>query len=179
MNRHSLQRLDSPARSSSALIHVVGLASFQATFSSLFSDPNPNPVFEGYGGAFNYLTIIGLALARITFLVGLLADLTRSSTLFSVKNALSVCSAPLELVISILYWGLRAISRELVAPPGITLPFLPDIGCHAMPAIMLTLDLLLLSPPWTIKAYGAMALSMTLAVFYWIWIEHCFSQNGW
>jgi FAR-17a/AIG1-like protein len=48
-----------------------------------------------------------------------------------------------------------------------------------MPAIMLTLDLVLLSPPWTIRAYSSMAISMTLALTYWGWVEYCFSQNGW
>jgi hypothetical protein len=57
-----------------------------------------------------YLTIIGLSLATATFAVGLLADLTMNSTLFQVKNALSVASAPMECLISLLYWSLRAVS---------------------------------------------------------------------
>lgn len=57
-----------------------------------------------------YLTIIGLSLATATFAVGLLADLTGSSVLFQAKNALSVASAPMEVLISLLYWGLRAVS---------------------------------------------------------------------
>lgn len=46
-----------------------------------------------------------------------------------------------------------------------------------MPAIMLTLDLLLFSPPWTIKLQGATMLSTALAFGYWAWIEYCFSVN--
>lgn len=57
-----------------------------------------------------YLTIIGLSLATATFAVGLLADLTMSNTLFQAKNALSVASAPMEVLISLLYWGLRGVS---------------------------------------------------------------------
>ena len=56
-----------------------------------------------------YLTIIGLSLATATFTVGLLADFTLNHTLFQVKNALSVASAPMEVLLSILYWGLRAV----------------------------------------------------------------------
>lgn len=48
-----------------------------------------------------------------------------------------------------------------------------------MPAIMLSIDLILLSPPWAIRAYGAMALSTAIAFLYWFWIEYCFSVNGW
>ena len=57
-----------------------------------------------------YLTIIGLSLATTTFAVGLLADITMNNTLFQVKNALSVGSAPMECLISLLYWGLRAVN---------------------------------------------------------------------
>jgi len=64
-------------------------------------------------------------------------------------------------------------------PPGHELPFIPDFGFHAMPAIMLTLDLMLLSPPWSIKAYSAMALGLVLAILYFAWIEYCFLLNGW
>ena len=65
---------------------------------------------ESYGWHFQYLTIIGLALSTLTFTFGLLADITLSRRLFAVKNALSVASAPIECLISILYWGLRAVS---------------------------------------------------------------------
>jgi len=54
-----------------------------------------------------------------------------------------------------------------------------DSGFHGMPAIMFVLDLILLSPPWTIKAFGAMSISTVIAFAYWFWIEYCFSVNGW
>ena len=68
------------------------------------------PQTTSYGWHFQYLTIIGLALSTLTFSFGLLADITLSRRLFAVKNALSVASAPIECLISILYWGLRAVS---------------------------------------------------------------------
>lgn len=173
---HRLQRLSSPSRSVSALIHLAGILSFSASFRYLTL--YPTPLSQNYGGSFQFLTIIGLASALATFSVGLLADLTLSPTLFAVKNRLSVCSAPLEVLVSILYWGLVAIDPSLVVPPEFALPFLPDFGFHAMPAIMLTIDLLLLSPPWTIRAYPAMALSLTIAFLYWAWVEYCFGKNG-
>ena len=177
MAKHILQRLDSPARSISALIHLAGIASFSASFAYLRLFPSPYST--SFGGEFQFLTIIGLALAQTTFVIGLVSDLTLNARLFAIKNVLSVCSAPLEVLVSILYWSLCAIDRELVVPPDHELPFLPDLGFHAMPAIMLALDLLLLSPPWTIKAYGAMIISMSLAFLYWGWVELCFSHNNW
>lgn len=174
---HPSQRLASPSKTFSAIIHLVGILSFCASFRYLVL--YPTPMSESYGGQFQFLTIIGLAASLLTFSIGLLADLTGSSRLFAVKNRLSVGSAPLEVLVSILYWGLTAIDKTLVVPPDLELPFLPDFGFHAMPAIMMTLDLLLLSPPWTIRAYAAMGLSMITAFLYWGWVEYCFSKNGW
>jgi hypothetical protein len=177
MSRHPLQRLASPSRSFSSIIHLAGIASFTASFRWLVSDPVTPDM--GFGGSFQWLTIIGLALALATFVAGLLADITLDGRLFKIKNFLSVCSAPLEVLVSVLYFGLCAIDKSLVFPPELQLPLLPDIGFHAMPAIMLTIDLLLLSPPWTIRLYAASALSLALAFLYWGWIEYCFAQNGW
>ena len=72
---------------------------------------------EAYGWHFQYLTIIGLALATVTFAVGLLADLTLSRRIFLAKNALSFCSAPLEVLIALLYWGLRVVGPLQIRIP--------------------------------------------------------------
>lgn len=65
---------------------------------------------EAYGWHFQYLTVIGLSLSTLTFIFAILADVTLSRRLFLIKNLLSVCSAPLEVLISVLYWGLRLVS---------------------------------------------------------------------
>ncbi|KAI9809699.1 MAG: hypothetical protein M1825_000131 [Sarcosagium campestre] len=54
-----------------------------------------------------------------------------------------------------------------------------DIGFHAIPSALLVLDLLLLSPPWTIKFLPSLGLFVTLALLYWAWIEHCYERNKW
>lgn len=46
------------------------------------------------------------------------------------------------------------------------------------PAVFLTLDLLLLSPPYTISVIPALVLSNVVAFAYWFWIEQCYSRNG-
>lgn len=174
--RHPLQRLSSPSRQLSLLFHIAGIASFAASFR--FLNNWETPISKQFGGHYQFLTILGLTLAQCTFVVGLLADVTLSTQLFYVKNLLSVCSAPLEVLITILYWGLCAIDKGLVVPDDARLDFLPDFGFHAAPGIFLTLDLLLFSPPWTVNGYSAMALSQTLAFLYWFWVEYCFSRNG-
>lgn len=64
---------------------------------------------DAYGSHFQYLTIIGLSLSTMTFTAALLADLLLSPKLFLVKNILAECSAPLEVLISVLYWGIRLV----------------------------------------------------------------------
>ncbi|KAI8961718.1 FAR-17a/AIG1-like protein [Daldinia sp. FL1419] len=175
--RHPLQRLASPSRQFSLLFHLVGIVSFGKSFQ--FLSTWETPMSAAFGGHFQFLTIIGLSLALCTFVVGFLADVTLSSRLFKLKNILSVCSAPLEVLISILYWGLCAIDKSLVFPPEFQLDLLPDVGFHATPAVFLAVDLLLLSPPWTIHGFPALALSESFALLYWLWVEYCFSRNGW
>jgi len=163
----------------------------------------PNIVNESFGWHFQYMTIIGLGLATITFAAGFLADVFDSRRLFLLKNVLSICSTPFAVLISALYWGLSAvrgsqistcvwtslstplylrasqIDKKLVLPdfaPPTTVPV--DLGFHAMPAIMLIVDLLFFSPPWTVTALPTMGLSAVLAVAYWAWVEVCHAHNG-
>ncbi|GLA94901.1 hypothetical protein AtubIFM57143_001896 [Aspergillus tubingensis] len=173
--QHPLQRLSSPSRGFSALVHVSTSPSRSLVpwadlvlpvlgpptnqpFSSMHE--NPNVANEAYGWHFQYLTVIGLTLATLTFTAGLLADMTLSARLFLVKNLLS-------------------IDKRLVVPDWVILPMHADVGFHAIPSIVLLIDLLLLSPPWTITVLPALALSSTIAFGYWFWIERCFQYNGW
>lgn len=176
VKRHPLQRLESPSRSFSAIVHTIGLASFAYSFNYLST--HPNRINTSYGWHFQYLTIIGLSLATATFLVGLASDLTLSRRLFLAKNLLSCCSAPMETLVSTLYWGLRLIDPELVVPKDLELPLPADLSFHFVPTFMLLIDLLLLSPPWTISALPALALSLSIAFTYWFWIELCYTRNG-
>jgi len=136
------------------------------------------PVSESFGGNYQYLTILGLAASLISFCFGALADLTLVSLFFDIKNVVSTWAAPLEVLISTLYWSISLINKDLLMPPEFQLDFLPDFGFHAAPAILLALDLLFFSPPWAIRAQGAMGTSLALAFLYWGWVEYCFSHNS-
>ncbi|KIX94043.1 uncharacterized protein Z520_10380 [Fonsecaea multimorphosa CBS 102226] len=176
IRRHPLQKLQSPSRGVSALLHSAGLASFSYSFNWLST--HPNHINRAYGWHFQYLTIIGLTLATATFILGLLADLTLSPRLFAAKNVLSMCSAPMEVLVSTLYWGLRAIDPQLVVPKELELPLPADVSFHLTPSALLLVDLLLFSPPWTITVLPAILLSTVIAFLYWFWIELCYSYNG-
>lgn len=41
------------------------------------------------------------------------------------------------------------------------------------------IDLLFLSPPWTITVFPSLGLSGAIAFGYWLWVEQCFANNGW
>jgi hypothetical protein len=103
--------------------------------------------------------------------------MTNSHTFFTWKNYLSLVAAPIEIVISILYWGLRAIDTSLVVPPDMLLPPLgADLAFHLIPAVVLALDAILLSPPWPSSPMNPQAplltliLSTGIAFAYWWWI---------
>lgn len=53
------------------------------------------------------------------------------------------------------------------------------MGFHAVPSVLLVVDLLFLSPPWTITVVPAMGISAVLAGGYWVWVEQCYRHNGW
>jgi len=111
MTTHALQRLTSSPRSVSAIIHVTGLLFFAESFSWL---PNiTNPLHNGFGGSYQFLTFIALTISTITFGVSLfLAGVSLCKQLFTLKNILSICATPLEVLVSILYWSLRAVDES-------------------------------------------------------------------
>ncbi|KAF2015753.1 hypothetical protein BU24DRAFT_461984 [Aaosphaeria arxii CBS 175.79] len=160
--KHPLQRLDSPSKGFSGALHN-----------------------DSFGGHFQYLTIIGLTICTLSFACGIIADITNSRTFFLLKNYLSLTAAPLELLISLLYWSLRLIDTSLVIPPDLPmLPLATDLTFHLFPAIFLSLDALLLSPPWPTSPVNpnaplvTLAMSTVLAFAYWFWIEVCYERNG-
>lgn len=177
MARHPLQRLSSPSRSLSLVLHVVGVLSF--TYNFHFLTVWETPFAVAYGWHFQFLTILGLSASLLSFAIGILSDLTLSTTLFNIKNAICIVATPLEVLISLLYWGIRAIDPSLLMPDEFQIALIPDIGFHLAPAVFLTLDLVLFSPPWTIPTYGVFSISTALAFSYWYWVELCFSHNGW
>lgn len=177
MARHPLQRLSSPSRTFSLVLHVLGVLSFSYNFH--FLTVWDTPFTDAYGWHFQFLTIIGLSASLVAFLIGIVGDLTLSPALFTIKNAISIVATPLEVLISILYWGIRTIDPELLFEGDIQLPLRADMGFHLAPAVFLTLDLVLFSPPWTIPTYAVLSLSTAVGFMYWYWVEVCYTHNGW
>ncbi|KAK7545460.1 FAR-17a/AIG1-like protein-domain-containing protein [Phyllosticta citricarpa] len=176
-SKHPLQRLPSPSRGVSALVHVAGLVSFFYSFRYLVV--TPNPIGELWGWHFQHLTILTLSITFLSFVFGILADLTLSARLFYLKNIFAVVAAPLEFCVSVLYWGIRAIDPKLLLHPDSPIP--PpaiDHSFHTIPTLLCLLDLLLLSPPWTLAFLPSLGLAGALATAYWFWVETCAAHNN-
>ncbi|PKK53896.1 hypothetical protein CI102_1367 [Trichoderma harzianum] len=156
MARHPVQRFSSPSRRLSLLFHLLGTADFAYCLYCLTRWKYPRT--NGFGWHFQYITNIGLGLSTISFALGALADITSSSTIFKIKNTLSVLGAPLEVTVTILYWGIVAMGRSLIVQAGFKLPLLLNLGFHLAPAIFQSLDYILFSPPWTLSTSGLAAL---------------------
>ncbi|KAF2441257.1 hypothetical protein P171DRAFT_457087 [Karstenula rhodostoma CBS 690.94] len=160
--RHPLQRFNAPGKGISGATHN-----------------------DSFGWHLQYLTMIGITTSTICFSIGLIADMTSSQQFFTLKNYLALVAAPIEILVSMLYWGLRAINRELVIPPDLpTPPIMADFGFHLFPTLLLSLDALFLSPPWPTSPINPRASTLSLltstviAFLYWFWIELCYSYNG-
>ncbi|QPC80423.1 hypothetical protein HYE68_011175 [Fusarium pseudograminearum] len=163
--------------SSRVLFHALGTSSFMFSFYLLTTwDSNYSRSFGWY---FQLLTVVGLALSLVTFLLGLVADLVPAITLSKAKDAVAVLATPLEVLIAVLYWSIRMHDPSLLMPEDLIIDPLPDLGFHLVPAVLLALDLVLWSPRATITTRSMMSLSTVLPVVYWCWIELCFYKNGW
>ncbi|KAK8218787.1 FAR-17a/AIG1-like protein-domain-containing protein [Phyllosticta capitalensis] len=176
-SKHPLQRLPSPSRGVSALVHAVGLVSFFYSFRYLIV--TPNPLGELWGWHFQHLTILTLSITVMGFVCGILADLTLSTRLFYLKNVLAVVAAPLEFCVTVLYWGIRAIDPKLLLHPDSPMPPpLVDHSFHTFPTALCLIDLLLLSPPWTLTFIPSLGLAGLIATAYWFWVETCAAHNN-
>src|SRR3569833_2559952 len=124
-SRHPRQRLESPSRTFSFLLHIIGIASFMASFRYLQLFP-AGPVSESFGGNYQYLTILGLAASLISFCFGALADLTLVSLFFDIKKIVSTWAAPLEVLINTHNKNNTHNNKNQLMPPEFQLDFLPD-----------------------------------------------------
>merc|ERR1711988_1437894 len=89
--QHPLQKLRSPSRTFSLLLHVLGVASFSYNFHFLTVWETPFDL--AYGWHFQFLTILGLSAALLSFSFGILADLTCASvTMGGIRIPFSGCS---------------------------------------------------------------------------------------
>ncbi|KAJ8098829.1 FAR-17a/AIG1-like protein [Lipomyces tetrasporus] len=138
------------------------------------------PINKSYGGQLQFLTILGVVGSYITVTIGLLANIVGSPFLLRVKNSLLVLSAPVEVLISILYGSISLVNRELLVPKSVTF-FMPpqmDFALHGAPAILLVIDFLYFSPNWTTSPLAVLTIYSSAGVAYWMWVHRTYAVNN-
>lgn len=132
----------SPRSPAAIALHLVALASLTNSFHLLLWKPSAlNEWMDTqYGGHWQFLTILSLAVSWLTFVAALAKDaLPGLSQLDTVKTALSVIAVPIEGLVSILYWGMHVVDPTLLVPADakFRIPLALDVSLHALPALFL------------------------------------------
>lgn len=148
--------------------------------------------------------LLRLAVAWLTMLAGLLADLfpSMSGKLYlsisspfvnhgslgfrTLKRTLFIVAMPIETMVSSIYWTLLLCWPHLIlqAMPGesaaFVLPLRIDFALHAVPAIALLLDFMLFEHRYSRRALVLVAplMSLVATLGYSSWVEFCASKNG-
>ena len=111
------------------LIHLFGLSSSLTCIHSAFQFPLLKFITSSFGSQFQFLTIIGLILSAIVFLLSLFEDL--SPLIKTIKKDVLILTFPVEGVITLVYWTFMTINPGLLHPnPALRIPLLLDIVIH-------------------------------------------------
>ena len=98
-----------------------------------------------------------------------------------IHETVSPVAAAGEILITILYFGIMAISKDLVIPDWVKLPLALDLNLHLVPTILRIGDALLFSSPrqWqAVSVQRAAVVSLSAAVAYWVICERSKATSG-
>lgn len=196
------QTLAQPNASLQSVWYSIGLATCSFAFSQfeyLESLAGIDLSLE-FGGHYQFLTNCGLALTFATLLLSLTNVLAPTVPYVGrIKTMASIITLPVETMISLLYWTVLSIDPSLLVPskqvedpmnPGqfvtevVRLPLVTDISMHAFPAVLLLVDYLVFSPPFSTRRSGVLRLpfphllSLFSTLAYCVWAEVCNYHNG-
>lgn len=136
---------------------------------------------DSYGGYYQFLTILGLAISLVQECVAVLAVISGLQSINYVQDILLQLTSPLEVLISILYWSIKFVDESLVidprnkAKPGPTL----DRMLHLWPAIMQCASAVLFpTRRWNASPLKAGAWFIACAYGYWLWVNEAYKHNG-
>ncbi|KAI8342789.1 FAR-17a/AIG1-like protein-domain-containing protein [Chlamydoabsidia padenii] len=136
-----------------------------------------NPLALGFGGHYQYLTIIGLTWATLAFLVNVYRFFYPTS-LKSVHDIIIHIAIPLEAIVSLLYWSMTFIDPELLVPKEADpVPYIMDCAMHLYPTLLLWVDFLLLNSSFK-RAWRHTVYIYSFVFLYYLWSCYCQSRNG-
>ncbi|KAI8334652.1 FAR-17a/AIG1-like protein [Chlamydoabsidia padenii] len=132
----------------------------------------------GYGGQFQFLTILGLTTSTLAMTFKL-ARYISPSLFQGPYMILSNLATPVEGLISVLYWSIVLYDRDLLVPKDIAfqLPLSLDLALHLWPTLFLYFDLFVYKPGFK-RSLSDIACLMSFAVGYFFWTRHCFTKNN-
>ncbi|MDI1493265.1 MAG: hypothetical protein OHK93_005053 [Ramalina farinacea] len=177
----------------SLIFHAGALAQHIYALNALLHWPVPFPEPVPTSWHFNYLTTLALSLSIISFSLACLTHLFTYITkpripsspllnlLCKIHETISPVAAAGEILITILYFGLKVISNDLVIPDWVKLPLTLDLNLHLVPTILRLVDALLFSPPrqWqAVSVQRAAGVSLSAAVAYWVVCERSKATSG-
>ncbi|KAL0088313.1 FAR-17a/AIG1-like protein [Phycomyces blakesleeanus] len=158
----------------SLLLNVVGLYSNSYAFKSMLRVPLP----LGFGGLFQFLTIISLTASTITFSLQILRFFF-PKPLQGAYQAVSGLATPMEGLVSLMYWPMMLHSRDLLVPKGspFDLPLILDLSLHLWPAVILYIDLFVFNSEYKRSTHNVTAIYV-FCTLYFFWSSYCRSVNG-
>ncbi|ORZ22426.1 FAR-17a/AIG1-like protein [Absidia repens] len=136
-----------------------------------------NPFALGFGGHFQYLTIIGLAWATFSFTINIYRFFWPNS-LKGLHDLVIHVAIPLEAIVSLLYWGMTFIDPQLLIPKEAEpVPWIMDGAMHIYPTIIIWTDFLLLNTNFR-RAWRHTVYIYSFVFLYYLWSCYCQSRNG-
>jgi len=178
-------------------LHVFTAGAILNGYVSLQGLTTGKVVEPQYGGFAQYLTIIGLFTTITYMLVAALSDLLPAvEATHRIKRGFLLFVMPIELVVTIFYWTMTALSPQLMFPtegeyfdeepsslPSADLlfriPLWMDLTLHLLPSVALLGDFFVwekrFNPP--ASTIGATLLAIVFALSYTSWIEHTATIN--
>ncbi|ORZ01532.1 FAR-17a/AIG1-like protein [Syncephalastrum racemosum] len=157
------------------VVNIIGLLSNLYGFSFML---NLSSDVLGYGGMFQFLTIIGLTLATIAFAIKIIRFIIPGS-LGALYKFVVYVATPMEGLITLLYWPMIFYSKDLLQAEDMpfVLPLSVDMSMHFWPAFLLYVDFFLFDADFErSKTHIGAIYIFTLA--YLGWTTLCFSRNG-
>ncbi|KAI8981817.1 FAR-17a/AIG1-like protein [Mycotypha africana] len=161
----------------SLVINLIGLYSNIYALKNLNKPPFENPAFLGFGGKYQFLTILGLTIATIAFGLKVIRFFVPrfSPVIYAIVTNIAT---PMEGLISVLYWTMMLVDPNLLLPkdsPGI--PLLLDLTLHLFPALFLWIDFLVFDIEFK-RSNAHVGTIAIFSIFYFFWSWYCQFKNG-
>jgi len=174
--------------------HVAVLGGMSYGYHSLKKIASDEWASRQRGGRWQFLTIIGLAVAWFTIMLSLRAGISTKGRFFhAIKRVLLMVALPLSVTVTAVYWSLLLVAPKMIVmqmeptePATIETPFanpippLVDHSIHSLPAVALLIEFFVLEYKysWPTVMQGGFVLVTAASAAYSLWVEYCAAGNG-